>query len=464
MKGKILISYRLGDEPAFPGRLFDLLQAAFKSERLLLVMASIAPGLDFVPALEEQVAQCDVILTVIGKGWLDERNAIGRRLDNPDDPVRIVIEAALRQKKPVIPVLVGEAHMPRADELPEAIRPLARRHAVRLTNERFRADTQGLIRELHDVLFALAERQPRELLEEERRSREAELERKRFEAGRPGAENHLREEVDAALALKEAREAHRRREAEAEHERFEAKRLRVEELRLREEAAAKFGAAAPVGNCPDPTFPQSPPPPSSWSIAHPRRLSKGYSALFLVQFYAKAKRAGAKRRMSKLFGNQDISETITPSEDMSGRFIEIRLSSPEVDFSDIVRTRIETKGVHAIFLGKPKESSRPGRHLGLVTIKDADSGATYKSMPFEIRIVDYTFDHVSRPLLGNLASTAVGISSVASFIFTFLGQVDKTLGLASGTAGLFLAVFLTRLVSQLYRNPTITEVAKPSTV
>jgi outer membrane protein assembly factor BamD (BamD/ComL family) len=52
----------------------------------------------------------------------------------------------------VIPVLVGEAQMPRPDELPEALRPLARRNAVRLTHERFRADTQGLVKALHQAL------------------------------------------------------------------------------------------------------------------------------------------------------------------------------------------------------------------------------------------------------------------------------------------------------------------------
>jgi hypothetical protein len=106
---------------------------------------SIAPGLDFVRELEEQVAQSDVVLAVIGKGWLDARDAIGRRLDSPEDFVRIEIASALNQEKRVIPVLVGEARMPRADELPEAIRPLARRNAVRLTHERFRTDTQALI-------------------------------------------------------------------------------------------------------------------------------------------------------------------------------------------------------------------------------------------------------------------------------------------------------------------------------
>ena len=124
--GGIFISYRRGDDQALAGRLFDRLGEAFGREQLFMDVDSIAPGLDFVRVLQEHLGQCDIVLTVIGKGWLDARP----RLDNPQDFVRIEIETALNQEKRVIPVLVDEARMPRADELPEAIRPLARRNAV----------------------------------------------------------------------------------------------------------------------------------------------------------------------------------------------------------------------------------------------------------------------------------------------------------------------------------------------
>src|SRR5215471_12326900 len=152
MAGKIFINYRRGEDDAFAGRLFDRLGEAFGRERLFMDVDSIAPGLDFVRVLEEQVAQCDLVLAVIGKGWLEAHDAIGRRLDNPEDFVRIEIASALSQEGRVIPVLVGEARMPRADELPEAIRPLARRNAVRITHERFRTDAQALIKALQNAL------------------------------------------------------------------------------------------------------------------------------------------------------------------------------------------------------------------------------------------------------------------------------------------------------------------------
>jgi hypothetical protein len=103
--------------------------------------------------LEDTIVQCDVLLAVIGKGWLQARDDQGnRRLDKADDFVRIEIASALKQGKLVIPVLVQDTPMPKPDDLPESIRPLARRNAVRLTHERFKTDTQGLVTGIKQAL------------------------------------------------------------------------------------------------------------------------------------------------------------------------------------------------------------------------------------------------------------------------------------------------------------------------
>jgi hypothetical protein len=200
MAGKIFINYRRGDDPGATGRLFDRLQETFETGRLFMDVDNIAPGLDFVRELEEQVAKCDVLLAVIGRGWIDAGDATGaRRLDNPDDFVRIEIESALKQDKRVIPVLVGEARMPRPEELPETMRPLARRNAVRLTHERFRADAQGLIKALQQALDdveALRQKQAEALRQaklEEERKREEEAEKARAHARREVEEQARRD-------------------------------------------------------------------------------------------------------------------------------------------------------------------------------------------------------------------------------------------------------------------------------
>src|SRR5215471_5750872 len=177
MTGKIFINYRRGDDPGNTGRLFDQLEGVFARDRLFMDVDSIPPGRNFVRFLEQQVAQCDVLLAVIGKNWIDARDEQGvRRLDKADDFVRIEITSALKQDKLVIPVLVQEAQMPKPDELPEAIRPLARRNAVRLTHERFRTDTQGLVTAIKQ---ALEEASARKATAEEERRREQEVARQR---------------------------------------------------------------------------------------------------------------------------------------------------------------------------------------------------------------------------------------------------------------------------------------------
>jgi hypothetical protein len=224
MPGKIFINYRRGDDAGHTGRLFDRLQDSFQPEQLFLDVDNIAPGLDFVRVLDERVAECDIVLAVIGRGWIDARDAAGaRRLDDPDDFVRIEITAALSQGKRVIPVLVGDAPMPRPEDLPEALRPLARRNAVRLTHERFRSDTQGLVKALQHSLDEIETQ--REAEAEARRRAQAEEDRKRQEAeAAQRAEEETRQRKAEQEAHERAAEERRRQEAAAK-QRAEDERL-----------------------------------------------------------------------------------------------------------------------------------------------------------------------------------------------------------------------------------------------
>jgi hypothetical protein len=71
---------------------------------------SIEPGDDFVEKINNAVESCAVLLALIGDGWVEMTNEAGqRRLDDPEDFVRLEIEAALARNVRVIPVLVGEA-------------------------------------------------------------------------------------------------------------------------------------------------------------------------------------------------------------------------------------------------------------------------------------------------------------------------------------------------------------------
>ena len=106
---------------------------------------SIEPGLDFGEVISEAVENCRVMLVIIGPKWMLSTETGGRRLDSPDDYVRIEIEQALKRGVRVIPVLVDGAVMPQSPDLPEPIKGLARRNAVEVAHRAFSTDADRLV-------------------------------------------------------------------------------------------------------------------------------------------------------------------------------------------------------------------------------------------------------------------------------------------------------------------------------
>lgn len=129
----IFLSYRREDSAGHTGRLADVLGDRFGADHVFRDIEGIEPGDDFVAAVRLAIATCDVVLVVIGRDWLDARDAAGRRrLDDPADHVRQEIAAALGRDVRIIPLLVENATMPREADLPDDIAPLARRNALHL--------------------------------------------------------------------------------------------------------------------------------------------------------------------------------------------------------------------------------------------------------------------------------------------------------------------------------------------
>jgi TIR domain len=151
--GRIFISYRR-DETAYPaGWLFDRLAQHFGPAQIFKDVDSIELGDDFVQVISRAVGSCDVLLALIGDRWLTITDDRGRRrLDDPDDFVRLEIGAALERNVRIIPILVDGANMPRADELPAGLVGLERRQALELSPSRFEYDTNRLLKVLDMTL------------------------------------------------------------------------------------------------------------------------------------------------------------------------------------------------------------------------------------------------------------------------------------------------------------------------
>ena len=145
----VFICYRREDSGGFAGRLHRDLTRALQCD-VFIDIDSIKGGDDFVAAISNRMAHCSTLLILVGSKWLSATDRDGRRrLDDPNDFVRQEIEEGLR--KPhllVVPVLLDGAAFPDTKDLPDPIRPLARRNAIELTNKRWDYDVAELLKVL----------------------------------------------------------------------------------------------------------------------------------------------------------------------------------------------------------------------------------------------------------------------------------------------------------------------------
>ena len=150
----LFVSYRRTDSRSATGRLCDHLRShgwddAGVGKKMFIDIDDIPPGADFRAVVHDALRRCDLVLVVIGPGWLD---AIGndeqRRLDDPSDSHRLEVAAALASDALVIPVLVDGASVPRTTDLPPDLQALSYRNAWELTERRFADDVADLARHI----------------------------------------------------------------------------------------------------------------------------------------------------------------------------------------------------------------------------------------------------------------------------------------------------------------------------
>jgi len=143
---RIFISYRRDDTAAdMTDRLYEQLVRRW-GRRVFMDIDSLVGGDLFAVEIERNLQSCAVVLVVIGRDWLSLSDGRGgRRIDDPGDYPRMEVAAALRRGIRVIPVLVGNAILPQAQELPADIAGLADRQVIRISRERFEADVRQLV-------------------------------------------------------------------------------------------------------------------------------------------------------------------------------------------------------------------------------------------------------------------------------------------------------------------------------
>lgn len=151
----IFISYRRADSKYVVDRIRDRLIVAYGEKAVFRDIESIPLGENFSDVLNEATSTCNVMLVVIGPQWTTVTDAQGnKRLFDPGDYTRIEVEAGLAHKDIlVIPVLVMNAMMPSAKDIPESLADLLFRNAISVRNDPdFNPDMQRLIQGINRFL------------------------------------------------------------------------------------------------------------------------------------------------------------------------------------------------------------------------------------------------------------------------------------------------------------------------
>jgi hypothetical protein len=133
--------------------LHDRLATHFDRKQIFMDIEGIDYGDNFIKTIKAKVSECDVLIAVIGLHWLTSTDKQGgRRLNNPEDFVRMEIATALKRDVQVIPVLVDGASMPISADLPEDLKALTSRNALSVSDTGFNDEIRRLIAAIERAL------------------------------------------------------------------------------------------------------------------------------------------------------------------------------------------------------------------------------------------------------------------------------------------------------------------------
>lgn len=160
-RSSIFICYRRQDSADSVDRINDELNKVFGPEAVYRDVTSVPAGVDFQEHVAHAIAGAIVVLVVIGPSWLDALEHGHRRLENPDDHVRLEIETALRiPNLLIIPVFIRDMKMPDAGDLPESLRPMTLRNGKQVRpSPNFSGDISQLIADIREGLEIAQARQ-----------------------------------------------------------------------------------------------------------------------------------------------------------------------------------------------------------------------------------------------------------------------------------------------------------------
>lgn len=155
LEKKIFISYRRADSQDVAGRIYDALSTKYTRDSIFKDVDNIPVGSDFADEIVTYMSESTIVLVLIGDKWLHIRDVDGnRRLEIPDDFVRVEIETAIRSNKVVIPVLLGDTEVPSQRELPDSLHGMLTKNVARVRPDPdFHRDMERLLNSITDIIL-----------------------------------------------------------------------------------------------------------------------------------------------------------------------------------------------------------------------------------------------------------------------------------------------------------------------
>lgn len=153
-EGGVFIAYRRADSSGYTGRIYDGMVRDLGKMQVFRDIGSLKPGRNLFEQVAAALRRMRVMVVVIAPGWLTATDHKGnRRLDDPTDLHRIEIRTAIELGKPVVPILVGGAAMPRRDQLPEDIQQFGQSLAIEISDHHWDTDTERLSDTVRELLM-----------------------------------------------------------------------------------------------------------------------------------------------------------------------------------------------------------------------------------------------------------------------------------------------------------------------
>jgi phosphoserine phosphatase len=118
----IFINYRKQDSQATVDHIADRLKQRFGELAVFKDDVDIRAGERWPERLRQEVDRSQIVIVIVGPSWLTAHDQhYRRRIDDPNDWVRLEIESSLASKKHLIVVLLDDTPMPPKEALPSGL-------------------------------------------------------------------------------------------------------------------------------------------------------------------------------------------------------------------------------------------------------------------------------------------------------------------------------------------------------